>query len=280
VAYASRGLSKSEANYPAHKLEFLALKWAVTEKFADYVYGAHFTILTDNNPLTYILTTAKLDATGQRWLAALVNYDFDIKYKPGKNNQDADGLSRRPQEPPYEDEDYIHLQDQIGKMRARFLGKPLETLTLASLAATPACQASSIDPPTFAAICASHGIKHTIATCASTVSTDPNETTERVDHDDDVEDDPLVESISDSPEVIPGQFVDSSLGQNSLPGIDLQEWRRLQEGDINIAPVMKSLSIGKKPSRTWVADQPNETKLLFRQWDKLTINVVCYTGEQ
>ena len=39
IAYASRGLSKSEVNYPAHKLEFLALKWCVTEKFHDYMYG-------------------------------------------------------------------------------------------------------------------------------------------------------------------------------------------------------------------------------------------------
>ena len=39
IAFASRGLSKSERKYPAHKLEFLALKWAVTEKFSDYLYG-------------------------------------------------------------------------------------------------------------------------------------------------------------------------------------------------------------------------------------------------
>lgn len=51
IAYASRGLSKSESRYPAHKLEFLALKWAVTEKFADYLYGVSFTVVTDSNPL-------------------------------------------------------------------------------------------------------------------------------------------------------------------------------------------------------------------------------------
>ncbi|CAL9706114.1 unnamed protein product [Knipowitschia caucasica] len=59
VAYASRGLSRSEAKYPAHKLEFLALKWAVTEKLTDYLYGVPFTIVTDSNPLTYLLTSAK-----------------------------------------------------------------------------------------------------------------------------------------------------------------------------------------------------------------------------
>ena len=59
IAYASRGLSKSERNYPVHKLEILALKWAITEKFKDYLYGNIFTVMTDNNPLTYVLTTAK-----------------------------------------------------------------------------------------------------------------------------------------------------------------------------------------------------------------------------
>ena len=66
IAYASQTLSKSEKNYDAHKLEFLALKWSVTERFHEYLYDGHFEMCTDNNPLTYILTTAKLDATGQR----------------------------------------------------------------------------------------------------------------------------------------------------------------------------------------------------------------------
>ena len=52
ISYASRGLKRSEKNYPAAKLEFLALKWAVTEKLHDYLYGTTFTVVTDNNPLT------------------------------------------------------------------------------------------------------------------------------------------------------------------------------------------------------------------------------------
>jgi len=94
VAYASRGLNGAEKNYPAHKLEFLALKWAVTEKFHEYLYAGKFTVFTDNNPLTYVMQSAKLDATGHRWVAQLADYNFDIKYRPGKVNVDADVLSR------------------------------------------------------------------------------------------------------------------------------------------------------------------------------------------
>ena len=99
VAYASRSLSVSESRYPAHKLEFLALKWATCDKFHDFLYGAKFRVITDNNPLTYVLTSARLDAMGHRWLATLSTYDFDIKYRAGQLNADADGLSRRPHSP-------------------------------------------------------------------------------------------------------------------------------------------------------------------------------------
>ena len=94
ITYASRSLSRSERNYPLHKLEFLALKWAITDKFHEYLYGSKFQVYTDNNPLTYVLTTAKLDAIGHKWVAALSNYTFSIIYKPGKGHHDADALSR------------------------------------------------------------------------------------------------------------------------------------------------------------------------------------------
>ena len=93
IAYASRSLSKSEKNYLFINWNSLALKWAITDKFHEYLYGSQFQVYTDNNPLTYVLTTAKLDATGHRWVAALSNYTFSIIYKPGKGHKDADALS-------------------------------------------------------------------------------------------------------------------------------------------------------------------------------------------
>ena len=66
----------------------------MTERFHEYLYGGEFEVYTDNNPLTYVLTTAKLDATGQRWIANLANYNFKIFYRCGRSNIDADSLSR------------------------------------------------------------------------------------------------------------------------------------------------------------------------------------------
>ena len=96
IAYASQTLSKPEKNYEVHKLEFLALKWSVTERFHEYLYGGHFEVYTDNNLLTYILTTAGLDATGQRWVVSLANYNLKVFYRNGKPNVEADALSRIP----------------------------------------------------------------------------------------------------------------------------------------------------------------------------------------
>ena len=92
IAYASRNLSKSEKRYHSSKLEFSALKWSVCERFYEYLYGGKFQVYTDNNPLMYILTTAKLDATGQQCIASLANYDFTIHYRSGIQNIDTDAL--------------------------------------------------------------------------------------------------------------------------------------------------------------------------------------------
>ena len=99
ISFASRTLTPAEKNYHLHsgKLEFLALKWSITEKFSDYlIFGQQFEVITDNNPLTYLLTTAKLNATALRWVNGLADYHFSIKYRAGKKHIDADYLSRHP----------------------------------------------------------------------------------------------------------------------------------------------------------------------------------------
>lgn len=93
IAYANRRLRHSETNYPAHKLDFLALKWAVYDKPHDFLNGNQFEVITNNNNLTYIFTKAKHDATSQRLVAT---YDFKLSYRSGHLNGDADGLSCKP----------------------------------------------------------------------------------------------------------------------------------------------------------------------------------------
>ena len=64
IAYGSQSLTKAERNYHSGKTEFLALKWAVTDHFKEYLIYQPFVVCTDNNPLTYLFTTPNLDACG------------------------------------------------------------------------------------------------------------------------------------------------------------------------------------------------------------------------
>lgn len=96
IGYVIRSLTPSEKKHPVHKMQFLALKWAIIEKLRDYLYWATIIVKTDNNPLTYLLSTAKLNANGHRWLASLLGFQLNRKYRPGAGNRDADALSQRP----------------------------------------------------------------------------------------------------------------------------------------------------------------------------------------
>ena len=78
-----------------------------------YVGSNVCTVYTDTNPLTYVLTTAKLDATGHRWLAALAAYNLKIKYRSGRTNINADILSRLSAETIDKSEDLCVIDQQM-----------------------------------------------------------------------------------------------------------------------------------------------------------------------
>ena len=105
-------------------------------------------VRTDNNPMSYVLTTAKLDATGHRWLATLANYHFTIQYRPGRKHGVADGFSRRPV---LESEEYHEVDEDT--MRAIFQGYGSEgdswqTMpVIVSLAVQDTMTEAETDPP-------------------------------------------------------------------------------------------------------------------------------------
>ena len=99
IAYASHVMNETEQRYHSNKQEFLALKWPITEQFHEYLspYRKNqneFVVHTDNNPLTYIFSSANLDAAGQRWVARLASYNFSLEYQKGKDNMVANFLSQ------------------------------------------------------------------------------------------------------------------------------------------------------------------------------------------
>lgn len=96
VCFASRTLNNHERNYSATDKEFLAIMWSVNY-FRPYLYGNKFKILTDHQPIKYLHAKYRgkdMSPRHQRWLLKLGEYQFEIEYLKGKDNKEADFLSR------------------------------------------------------------------------------------------------------------------------------------------------------------------------------------------
>lgn len=237
IAYASRDLTHSEAKYPAHKLEFLALKWAVTVKFSDYLYGSEFTVITDSNPLTYILTSAKLDATSYRWLSSLSTFNFKFQYRAGAQNQDADGLSRRPNG---------QLTDDLESQKER---ERIKQFTLNHLEAEQGQQVML--PEVVKAICERHQIDQ-----PSPVA--------------------LVESLGVTADVLPQAFMDEcDHGLPSIPRLSEDDLRCEQREDPEMNEVIGYLESSEKPIS--VKGKPLNLVLWLKEWNKFEmVNGLLY----
>ena len=127
-------------DYSSAKIELMALKWSICDKFKGYLLGSKFTIFTDNNPLCYI-KTSRVGATQICWLSELTLYDFDIVYWTGRSNLVADALSHRPKEnkeitkeatPESDEEDWItvsyQVKDQGGRISAAEFNQAISEL--------------------------------------------------------------------------------------------------------------------------------------------------------
>lgn len=93
IAYASRTLNETECNYSATEKELLAIVWA-TKNFRPYIFGTKFEIRTDHKPLVWLRQKNDLNRRLLHWKLALEEFEFDIKYKKGVLNNNADALSR------------------------------------------------------------------------------------------------------------------------------------------------------------------------------------------
>ena len=97
ITFISRTLSKSEENYAANEKEMLPIIWAL-KSLRNYLYGsAKIKMFTDHQPLTYALSSKNNNGKMKRWRAILEEYNYELKYKPGKTNVVADGLCKTPQ---------------------------------------------------------------------------------------------------------------------------------------------------------------------------------------
>lgn len=95
IAYASGSLSPAEKNYGVTELEALAVVWGM-KKFAHYLTGMRFIVITDHQALQFLPRSADLRGRLARWALYLQQHDFQVVYRPGRANAGPDALSRFP----------------------------------------------------------------------------------------------------------------------------------------------------------------------------------------
>ncbi|PVD25368.1 hypothetical protein C0Q70_15868 [Pomacea canaliculata] len=200
----------------------------MTEKFHDYILGSRVTVVTDNNPLCHVLKNAKLDAVSHRWLSSLSLYDFDLVYKQGSTHTDADGLSRRPQDPPEADEEYRDTLEKAGfllEKARRFQDDNPQVVNRSAVVSI--LTAKSAGRPV-------HSTQQTAR------HTTP------MSHDNDVTDNftPAVEAVVRDPNTIPDGILEAEGGEPDFTTLTVDDWRRLQQQDPHIAAVCQALKEG------------------------------------
>src|ERR1700686_4656636 len=111
-AFLSRKMNDHERNYAVHEQELLAIVHALRE-WRHYLLGNRFVVITEHTTLQYLATQDKLSARQTRWSKFLQQFDFEIKYSPGKENDVADGLSRRPDHLSSMNESSISIDNEL-----------------------------------------------------------------------------------------------------------------------------------------------------------------------
>lgn len=264
VAFASKSLSRSQVRYPAHRLEFLALKWSVCDKFSHWLKGHRFTVWTDNNPLTYIMTKPKLDACEQRWVAKLAPYTFDIKHIPGRLNIVADALSREPFVKPLDQRllsvPYTKLVEEAQEVAAIEIQDVFRW----------SCQQQEVLNPSFPHLSggASTQPLHSVQGSLSM-----EEVSAVLDMHVEWDVASKLRAVGLAQHV--QQLVPS--GQDTLPTLSLHDLQIHQRQDATISRIITYVERRRRPSRRERFGIPNHAFKLVKQWEKLVLqNGILY----
>ncbi len=194
-------------------------------------------VITDSNPLTCLLTSAKLDATSYRWLSSLSRFTFKIQYRAGSRNQDADGLSRWPQ---------AEIPDDLETQKEREI---IRQFTHQHLIEEPSMVVSE---EAVKAICERHQIGQS---CDDPDLLHPSVT--------------LVESLTVDVDALPQAFQQDDAYQiTKIPQLSEESLRERQRTDPEVGIVIQQLESKEKPRLKTI---PPELIPWFKEWNRLEL---------
>ena len=114
IAYFSKKLLPYQKNYSISELECLAVVEAL-DYWHHYLYGKKFVVITDHAALQWLNKVKKPNSRLFKWSLKLSQYDFEIKYKPGIQNVEADSLSRSPINLDFHHEDHLKIVNMVSE---------------------------------------------------------------------------------------------------------------------------------------------------------------------
>lgn len=209
-----------------------------TTKFQDYLYGADFTVVTDSNALTYVITSAKIDATSYRLLSSLSAYNFEIQYRAGAQNQDADGLSLCPNGEPSDNSEFKKEQERMWQFTLRHFAD-LESSTKIIL------------PEVVKAICKKHQVGQCLDSQLFPIT--------------------LIETLSMNAKFLPpGIEKEETHSLQEMPHLSVEYLIMTQQTDPEIREVIYCLESKNKPANLKF-HSPAENPWM-REWNRLALN--------
>ncbi|KAL1257977.1 hypothetical protein QQF64_011221 [Cirrhinus molitorella] len=252
ITFANKSLSNSQRRYPAHKLELLALKWSVCEKFSHWLKSHTFTVWTDNiYYIQYILTKAKLNACEQHWVSKLAAYTFDLKHIAGSKNIVAGALSRDPFT--------TTVSHRLITERYGSLLTEAESVDKDGVQGTFRLEANSLHVSSHSSLVS---CDHTTVRTLLNLHNQWETVTE-------LRAMQTVQSIQNV----------ATRGADTLSAIPLEEIRQGQESDQAISKIIPYLGRKKRPSRREMAGMDAGALVLLKQWDRLKVQdgvVSCF----
>ncbi len=250
IAYGSKALSKEERNYCVTRRELLAVVYFL-KKYRHYVGGRPVTVRTDHGSLRWLFNFKNPEQQLARWLEVCASFDLTLEHRPGRQHQNADGLSRRPCRQCGRWEEWL-AKDEEERKEAEIGSE----LVLRPKRETRDMGVQTVSEPIIVTVEAKECHKKKLwDTCteSSDVNSSDSETCETDDdHDNHLESAPMFRV-------------------QCVPEVSLQSMREAQLDDEIIAPVLRWKEEGNRPDWETVTDKSPALKTYWSQWNMLSV---------